>query len=752
MELTLGAGWHHGAMTWLVALAIVALLVSLLLAQRKVRILQYLVLLRFPIVMGVLGMLLPILTSFGPGAGMLDNLYVLDGAFAGFWVGLASAWLLAICWLSGEMIFRGADERFGITFARETSTQWANDAWLDAWLGSAARRRVATIVTLGLGLAPMLIVIGLRSQSGSITAMASLGAALVIAWLDWESRKRPLVAAEARLRNELPRAFPGLQRRFARLRDGELLRGYDDLRAHQVALWLLGLTASFYVIGALVLPPWRGLELARQFPAIGYVLTLLTLLALLLPALSFLLDLYRIPPLVALVVVLLPLHLVGDHDHYFAAPSPTRVPASTPAQALERRFADQREPILVVVTASGGGGQAAVWTSRVLEGIAAEGEWGQRVLGSIGLLSTASGGSVGAMYWVDAYSPEGPPRDADTLARLREAAQAPSLEPMAWGLAYPDALRLVAPGLARTAFGELDRGRAMELVWNRRFTSGEAPTPADWAEGVDAGWRPLLIMNATAVESGCRVLFAPAALPHDGFAGAIPFPLAQHDLEVATAARLSAAFPYLTPASRAEQAIRRDPTHALTSASARTCSDLDVAGQHIVDGGYYDNYGIVSATQWLDDVLRREGNRFRRVVIIEIRSMSKQFQRSELPAPAIAAQLVGPLVTMMSVRTSSQIDRNDEELSRFAREWADEGVSIVTLPFEAVNEQRLSWTLTASTIAGIRANWTDDPRVLCQRRRLCQIFGGTTCVPADACDPVDEAQPISSAAPPSSTR
>lgn len=734
MELTWPRDWHHGPMTWLVALLIVALVVALLLIQRKVRILQYLVLLRFPILLGTLGMLLPVVTTYGPAAGMLDNLYVLDGVFAPWWVGLASAWLLAINWLSGEMIFRGADERFGIAFARNTQQAWANDTWLDAWLGSASRRRVALLATLGFGLAPLLIVVGLRSTTPALSCtMALFGAAIVIAWLDWESRKRPLVAAETRLRAELPRAFAGLQRRFAGLRDSELLRGYDDLRAHQVALWLLGLTALFYVLGALVLPPWRELELARQFPAIGHLLTAMTLLALVLPALSFQLDLYRIPPSVALVLVLLPLHLVSDHDHYFAAPPPSRAPTRTPEQALAQRFAGHDEPILVVVTASGGGGQAAVWTSRVLEGIAEEGEWGRRVLDSIALISTASGGSVGAMYWVDAYAPDGPPSDPATLARVREAAEGPSLEAMAWGLAYPDALRLVAPGLTRLAFGELDRGRAMELVWNRRF-GGEAPTLAAWAQGVDEGWRPLSIMNATAVESGCRVLFAPAALLHDAFAGAIPFPLAEHDLEVATAARLSAAFPYLTPASRGEQAIRRDPSQQART-SARTCSDLDVAAQHLVDGGYYDNYGIVTATQWLDHVLRREGNPFREVVIIEIRSMSKQFQRSELPAPALAAQAIGPLVTMMSVRTSSQIDRNDEELRRFAREWAEEGVTITTLPFEALNEQRLSWTLTADTIASIRANWTDEPRVLCQRRRLCELFGGSSCVAAPASCP-----------------
>jgi hypothetical protein len=749
MELTRPRAWHDAAMMWFVALAIVAVVTALLLAQRKVRILQYLVLLRFPIVLGTLGMLLPLLTTYGPAAGMLDNLYVLDGPLAGGWVGLASAWLLAINWLNGELIFRAADERFGIAFSRRDTQPWANDAWLDGWLGSATQRRIATIATLGLGLVPLLVVVALRSPTpGPTTTMTLLGGALVIAWLDWESRKRPLVAAEQRLRAALPRAFAALQRRFAGLRDSELLRGYDDLRGHRVALWLLGLTALFYVIGAIVLPPWRELELARQFPAIGYVLTLLTLLALLLPALSFQLDLYRIPPIVALVVLLLPLQLVSDHDHYFVTQPPARAPARTPAQALEQRLATHDEPILVVVAASGGGGQAAVWTSRVFEGLAAQGEWGLRVLDSIGLVSTASGGSIGAMYWVDAYSPAGPPSDAATLARLRAAAEGPSLEALAWGLAYPDALRLVAPALTRAAYGELDRGSAMERVWQRRFTSGEAPTLAGWAQGVDEGWRPLHIMNATAVESGCRVLLASGALPHDAFAGAIPLPLAEHDLEVATAARLSAAFPYLSPASRAAHEIVRSPTPE-ARAGALSCGALDIGGQHLVDGGYYDNYGTVSAMQWLDHVLLDPNNRVRKVVILEIRSMSKQFTRHDEPSPGLAAQLIGPLSTLMSVRTSSQIDRNDEALDRFAAAWQQRGVTIVRLPLAARNEERLSWSLTQATIEAIRANWDHD-EVVCRMRELCEMFEGESCpaLPALGCP----AQPSSSAVRPSSSK
>jgi hypothetical protein len=89
----------------------------------------------------------------------------------------------------------------------------------------------------------------------------------------------------------------------------------------------------------------------------------------------------------------------------------------------------------------------------------------------------------------------------------------------------------------------------------------------------------------------------------------------------------------------------------------------------------------------------------------------------------------------MRVRSSSQIDRNDESLRQFAREWEAKGVTIASVQFEARNEERLSWSLTKATIEAIRNNWTDDPELVCQRRRLCELVGGRECpsMPAEGC-------------------
>ncbi|MCA9685584.1 MAG: hypothetical protein KC457_25625, partial [Myxococcales bacterium] len=301
---------------------------------------------------------------------------------------------------------------------------------------------------------------------------------------------------------------------------------------------------------------------------------------------------------------------------------------------------------------------------------------------------------------------------------------------------YPDVARNLLPGLGRLLFPDIDRARSMELLWNRRFVSGEAPSLAEWGPGVAAGWRPVQIFNAVAIESGCRVLISPVRLDPATFTGAIVFPSETHDLEISTAGRLSAAFPYLTPASRARESLPAVDGQQL--ANARSCGALGLGSQHIVDGGYYDNYGIVTAMQWIDAVLGDpDSSHFRRVVVIEIRSMSKQFNRDGEAVSGLAARLAGPFKALMSVRTTSQIDRNDEQLRRFAEHWRGRGVSIDFVQFEAHNVERLTWTLAPEAIAEIRRNWTEDPDVVCQRRRLCRLIDGEDCPaePSDGCPP-----------------
>ena len=105
-----------------------------------------------------------------------------------------------------------------------------------------------------------------------------------------------------------------------------------------------------------------------------------------------------------------------------------------------------------------------------------------------------------------------------------------------------------------------------------------------------------------AAETGQPMLFATVALPET----LRPFDFYEHypgrDVPVTTAVRLSSGFPYVAPAARA---------------------DADGAKghfTHLVDGGYFDNYGVGTLSAWTHAALMglAPAERPPRLLVIEI--------------------------------------------------------------------------------------------------------------------------------------
>ena len=135
-----------------------------------------------------------------------------------------------------------------------------------------------------------------------------------------------------------------------------------------------------------------------------------------------------------------------------------------------------------------------------------------------------------------------------------EAAERPSLDDIAWALVYPDLSRILLPYLKTEKDKLIDRGWALEEGWRSR-----GPITAnlsEWRQGVQEGWRPAVIFNATLVESGEPLLLATTnILQKNQIEGPQRKTFAQlfpnNDIPVVTAVRLAATFPFVTPAARA---------------------------------------------------------------------------------------------------------------------------------------------------------------------------------------------------------
>jgi hypothetical protein len=124
------------------------------------------------------------------------------------------------------------------------------------------------------------------------------------------------------------------------------------------------------------------------------------------------------------------------------------------------------------------------------------------------------------------------------------------------------------------------------------------------------------------------------------------------DLKLITAARLASGFPYVLPASRAR------------------IEGSDTPAYHIIDGGYYDNYGVATAVEWIDEGLRfleRAGKTPPPVLVLQIR----HFPEEQVPLPKPRGwffQTYAPIEGLYNVRTAAHV-RDGDELRLLQDRW-----------------------------------------------------------------------------------
>ena len=317
---------------------------------------------------------------------------------------------------------------------------------------------------------------------------------------------------------------------------------------------------------------------------------------------------------------------------------------------------------LAVVAASGGGIQASGWMAQVLTGLQNEKEGiGDNFTRSIGLISSASGGSVGSMFYIDQFNREqkvvskealGPAWKNKELSQVVENSTNDWLNSVGWGLAFPDLFRAVGLPIFLNPFSEfggdkkkhlyLDRGYALEKNWEKTLTlNGEKPqTTLDTRrKQILNGEIPITVYNTTIVENGRPFLVSPMKfvpgtmanyskeLHKENRPNSLPVTVESYsskilkenpttaldfktlynncgeqgdqacDLALTTAARLSASFPYVTPMARND----RENVIKLKDVNGKEIPFLQ--NYHIADGGYYDNAGAFTAMDWLNKFL-----------------------------------------------------------------------------------------------------------------------------------------------------
>jgi len=340
-----------------------------------------------------------------------------------------------------------------------------------------------------------------------------------------------------------------------------------------------------------------------QIPPIAAVMLLLSLYVLVLTGVTFFFDRYRLPVLVIIVAYFWVMGFCTKADHYYRVwPRPEMSSQLAPIEVVGR--ATQQHRPLVIVAAAGGGIQSAAWTASVLnqlgKRLAAEPGGGYDFPHSVRLISGVSGGSVGGMFYSETFDEPTP-----DFTHSFQAASASGLGPTVRGLLRQDLWRALAPFFVSDICD--DRARILEKKWCDNFDRKFSPqrkladaTLSEWGMDALALKRPALVLNSTIVETGERL--AISTVPkRRRLVGEIEFNDRYcADTAVSTAARLSATFPFITPTGRPTMRDQSSLRSNEGAQSNRLCSGGD---QHLVDGGYYENSGLIGAIEWVDEAL-----------------------------------------------------------------------------------------------------------------------------------------------------
>jgi len=435
---------------------------------------------------------------------------------------------------------------------------------------------------------------------------------------------------------------------------------------------------------------------------LNYLLMFFILWNCLLSGLTFFVDRFRIPALAALGAVLLLISFLGSSDHVF--PTVNR-PTPAPVLLTPQQWFQLSPDSVVVVAAAGGGIQSAAWTSKVMCGLRADLQ-AQGFQNSVRAISGVSGGSVGALFYLRCLEPF-PPNDPPEI-RARDS----SLGAVAWGLTHPDLRRIFVPGPA-TSWASADRGWALE---RSILKSAHFATPWQRLAEDRPGW-PVMLFNSTDALTGDPVVFTNSDFPSAGrTASSATHSLhnfldqarkENKDVMVTTAARMSAAFPYVSPEAR----------------------PMDVlGGVHLGDGGYFDNSGVFALSEWLkeaainsDSLGTQSRGANRRILILQLDAFPDNKPPNQQPTEKWYYQFYSPLNTMLNVRSEGQLVRDEaagkdlQELlkaSGYDTGWMllryqPTAVILHDIHFDCPKDPPLSWHLTPVEQRCIDQGWSN---------------------------------------------
>ena len=505
-----------------IALVIVALGIWLLIPATFW---QYAFFLRAPILMGLLLFFLPVIAKFLLPA-MLKNLFVLRGIWQIAFTILGATIAGMAVTFSLFIILDNAAARFDLA-----SLPTISSLWYYVLAIALALPTTITIIDLsqeelenekwkGLGIRWWGLLVGILFSTLFLFAFKGI---------------RHFLATQEFSGQLLVKVMSFLAKHFTVGyidQTGNLTNAHIDAFAFFLTL-LIGYSLIFKIYQP------RSVRTQGEAAALLYVILLVAIATLFLGGLTFYFDYFRVSILFFWLLITALMYWLFKVEHFFQLKEDNLKNKNTNQELqdfkavinkrleklkiyletdCQKNITEEQERTLVVVCASGGGIQAAGWTTQVLTGLQKDDLLGKSFTKAIGLISSVSGGSVGSMYYLDRFNDQGYPSDKDS-DQIFDSSTADGMDAVGWGLAYPDLWRLIAlPILPSILTPQIsDRGIALQTNWQAEMAQPDTPkTLANWRTQILDGDLPIPVFNATLVEDGFRLLITPMTFGKSG--------------------------------------------------------------------------------------------------------------------------------------------------------------------------------------------------------------------------------------------
>ncbi len=396
------------------------------------------------------------------------------------------------------------------------------------------------------------------------------------------------------------------------------------------------------------------------------------------------------------------------------------------------------QPMVVVATA-GGGIRAGYWTAVVLGKIT---DAAPKFRNALFAISGVSGGSVGAAFYTATLRELGQGCAEATAKGVSQAADCitkPVLQSLSQEFLAPVVARMLYPDLMQRFLPVAvlpDRATALSAAWQESWQSSVAQPRTLGLDAalasllqVDSGmgkeWLPALLLNSTHVETGQRVIASSLALDKarlrddpaiPAFLNAVDLQkLIKADVTLGTAALNSARFTYVSPPA------------TLPCADSSWISFC--RNGHVVDGGYFENFGAVTAKQLLDAAPLPglgEPASVRPIVILISNDaglgtkIEDDVPPQELPSQGVANETLAPVRTLLNTRDSRGILAAKELRASVPRE---NFFHFRMLLKDGQVEPALGWALDKSSEQQMRNMLTCREANHDQYLRLLKILG-----------------------------